>query len=272
MCSNSGLDTANNADYEYADIDPHRERIFIKKLLTQYYPNNSISCVCDSYDYWNVVNNILPTLKNEILNHNGCFLVRGDSGDCVKVVTETVFRLWDIFGGTINTKGYKVLNPHIKALYGDSITIQRAEQIYQILKDNGFAASNVSLGIGSFSMHCIEEDGELKPFTRDTVSSAIKAVYAELKNEDGSITKMPIYKDPKTDRETGFSFKKSQKGCCSVFWKDKWNKRLTYEDGLTWDEACNDASNMLQPVFRDGKLLKEYTLNEVRQKLNDGNF
>lgn len=272
MCSNSGLDTANNADYEYADIDPHRERIFIKKLLTQYYPNNSISCVCDSYDYWNVVNNILPTLKNEILNHNGCFLVRGDSGDCVKVVTETVFRLWDIFGGTINSKGYKVLNPHIKALYGDSITVQRAEQIYQILKDNGFAASNVALGVGSFSMHCIEEEGEMKVFTRDTVSSAIKAVYAEFKNDDGSITKMPIYKDPKTDKETGFSFKKSQKGCCSVFWRDKWNKRLTYEDGLTWDEACNDASNMLQPVFRDGKLLKEYTLDEIRQKLNNGSF
>ena len=112
----------------------------------------------------------------------------------------------------------------------------------------------------------------MKVFTRDTVSSAIKAVYAEFKNDDGSITKMPIYKDPKTDKETGFSFKKSQKGCCSVFWRDKWNKRLTYKDELTWDEAYNDASNMLQPVFRDGKLLKEYTLDEIRQKLNNGSF
>lgn len=271
MCSNSGLDTAKNADYEYADIDPHRERIFIKKLLTQYYPNNSISCVCDSYDYWNVVNNILPTLKNEILNHNGCFLVRGDSGDCVKVVTETVFRLWDIFGGTINTKGYKVLNPHIKALYGDSITIQRAEQIYQILKDNGFAASNVSLGIGSFSMHCIEEDGELKPFTRDTVSSAIKAVYAEFKNDDGSITKMSIYKDPKTDRENGGgNFKKSQKGCCSVIWRDKWAKKVTYVDELTWEESMKGT--LMETIFKDGKMVKEETLADIRNRLNWGKF
>lgn len=281
MCSNSAIDTLNNPDYEYADIDPYRERIFLKRLLTELYPNTSFSCVCDSYDYWNVVNNILPTLKDEILNHNGCFLVRGDSGDCVKVVTETVFRLWDIFGGTVNSKGYKVLNPHVKALYGDSITIQRAERIYEILANNGFAACNVSLGVGSFSMHCIEEleliNGKeatiLSPFTRDTFGMCLKSCYGEFLNEDGSLIKLPIFKDPKTDREPGGgNFKKSHKGCCSVFWKDKWKGELTYVDGLTWDEAYNDSSNMLQPVFRDGKMLNEQTLYEIRQRLNYNMF
>lgn len=278
MCSNSAKDTADNPDYEYADIDPHRERIFLKRLLTELYPNTSLSCVCDSYDYWNVVDNILPTLKDEILNHNGCFLVRGDSGDCVKVVTETVFHLWDTFGGTVNSKGYKVLNPHIKALYGDSITIQRAEKIYEILKENGFAAQNVSLGVGSFSMHCIEEDrmdgtfeSDLLPFTRDTFGVAIKAVYAEFKNEDGTITKMPVYKDPKTDRENGGgNFKKSQKGCCAVNWRDKWTKDITYVDGLTWDEAMEDT--LMETVFKDGKLVKEESLAEIRNRLNNGRF
>jgi nicotinamide phosphoribosyltransferase len=271
MCSNSAKDTKDNPDYEYADIDPRRERVFIKRLLTELYPNTSVSCVCDSYDYWNVVNNILPTLKDEILNHNGCFLVRGDSGDCVKVVTDTVFRLWDIFGGTVNSKGYKVLDPHVKALYGDSITIERAEKIYQILKDNGFAASNVALGVGSFSMHCIEEDGVLLPFTRDTFGIAIKAVYAEWKNADGTIEKMPVYKDPKTDREDGGgNFKKSQKGCCSVIWRDKWTKEITYVDGLTWDESMED--NLMETVFKDGKMVKEETLSEIRARLNDNRF
>ena len=271
MCSNSAKDTKDNPDYEYADIDPRRERVFIKRLLTELYPNTSVSCVCDSYDYWNVVNNILPTLKDEILNHKGCFLVRGDSGDCVKVVTETVFRLWDIFGGTVNSKGYKVLDPHVKALYGDSITIERAEKIYQILKDNGFAASNVALGVGSFSMHCIEEDGVLLPFTRDTFGIAIKAVYAEWKNADGTIEKMPVYKDPKTDREDGGgNFKKSQKGCCSVIWRDKWTKEITYVDGLTWDESMED--NLMETVFKDGKMVKEETLSEIRARLNDNRF
>lgn len=271
MCSNSAKDTKDNPDYEYADIDPHRERIFIKRALTELCPNTSFSCVSDSYDYWNVVDNILPTLKDEILNHNGCMLVRGDSGDCVKVVTETVFHLWDIFGGTINSKGYKVLNPHIKALYGDSITIQRAEQIYDILEKNGFAASNVSLGVGSFSMHCIEEDGILKPFTRDTFSMAIKAVYAEFTDEDGNVTKMPVYKDPKTDREAGGgNFKKSQKGCCSVIWRDKWSKEITYVDGLTWEESMQDT--LMETIFKDGKMVKEESLADIRNRLNNGKF
>lgn len=271
MCSNSAKDTKDNPDYEYADIDPHRERIFIKRALTELCPNTSFSCVSDSYDYWNVVDNILPTLKDEILNHNGCMLVRGDSGDCVKVVTETVFHLWDIFGGTINSKGYKVLNPHIKALYGDSITIQRAEQIYDILEKNGFAASNVSLGVGSFSMHCIEEDGMLKPFTRDTFSMAIKAVYAEFTDEDGNVTKMPVYKDPKTDREAGGgNFKKSQKGCCSVIWRDKWSKEITYVDGLTWEESMQDT--LMETIFKDGKMVKEESLADIRNRLNNGKF
>lgn len=279
MCSNSAKDVADNPNYEYADIDPYRERIFLKKLLTEYYPNTSFSCVCDSYDYWNVVKNILPTLKDEILNHNGCFLVRGDSGDCVKVVTETVFKLWDIFGGTVNSKGYKVLNPHVKALYGDSITLRRAEQIYDILEKNGFAASNVSLGVGSFSMHCIEEEIEvdgkhmtiLSPYTRDTFSMAIKAVYAEFTNEDGSVSKIPVFKDPKTDRtEGGGNFKKSQKGCCRVFWRDKWSKSLTYEDNLTWEESMQDT--LMRTIFKDGKMVLEESLSDLRNRLNWNNF
>ena len=241
------------------------EETFLRRLLNDLYPNTSFSCVCDSYDYWNVVENIIPKLHDDIMKHNGCFLVRGDSGDCVEVVTQTVFKLWDEFGGTINSKGYKVLDPHVKALYGDSITIQRAEQIYQILMDNGFAAQNVSLGIGSFSMHCIEEDGILKPFTRDTFSSCIKACDAIIDGEE-----YPIFKDPKTDRDTGHGFKKSQRGCCVVHEAE--GGELFYTDGWTWDEASNLIVNLLVPVFRDGKMLKEESLNDIRQRLHGGKF
>lgn len=194
------------------------EETLIKRLLTEIYPNTSFSAVLDSYDYWNVVENILPKLKNEIMNHNGCFLVRGDSGDCVDVVTRTVFKLWEEFGGTTNSKGYKVLDPHVKAIYGDSITVQRCEQIYDILEKNGFAASNVALGVGSFSFQCIEEDGVLKPFTRDTFSSCIKATYCEI---DGR--PYPIFKNPKDG-----GFKKSQRGLCHVYKGS--DSKLTFYD------------------------------------------
>lgn len=234
------------------------EITFLRKLLTEIYPNTSFSAVLDSYDYWNVIDNILPQLHDEIMKHNGCMLMRGDSGDCVEVVTQTVFKLWDQFGGTINSKGYKVLDPHVKAIYGDSITIHRCEEIYRILMENGFACNNVVLGVGSFSMHCIEEDGELKPFTRDTFSSCIKACYAEVGGEE-----YPIFKNPKDG-----GFKKSQRGLCYVtFDKDG---ELTYTDGYT--ASTIPDGNFLQPVFRDGIMLREQTLENIRQRLHRGNF
>lgn len=240
------------------------EITLLRRLLTEIYPNTSFSAVLDSYDYWNVIDNILPQLKPEILAHNGCMLMRGDSGDCVEVVTKTVFKLWEEFGGTTNSKGYKVLNPHVKAIYGDSITVQRCEQIYKILMENGFACSNVALGVGSFSFQCIEEDGILKPFTRDTFSSCIKATYCEIDDKP-----FQIFKNPKDG-----GFKKSQKGCCVVVKGS--DDKLIYVDGRTWEEAHvsgEDAKvNLLQSVFKDGQLIKEQSLAEIRNILHGGKF
>jgi nicotinamide phosphoribosyltransferase len=236
------------------------EITLLKRLLTEIYPDTSFSAVLDSYDYWNVIDNVLPQIKPEIMTHNGCMLMRGDSGDCIEVVTKTVFKLWDEFGGTINSKGYKVLDPHVKAIYGDSITIQRCERIYEILKDNGFAASNVALGVGSFSFQCVEEDGILKPFTRDTFSSCIKATYCEIDHKP-----YPIFKNPK---EGGF--KKSQKGCCLVYKND--NGELYYKDEYTWEEASCNSKQELKAIFRNSELLIDDSLANIRNRLHNNNF
>ena len=246
MCSNYAIDGD--------------EITLLRRLLTEIYPNTSFSAVLDSYDYWNIIENVLPQLKDEIMGHNGCMLMRGDSGDCVEVVTKTVFKLWDEFGGTVNSKGYKVLDSHVKAIYGDSITIQRCEEIYKILMENGFACSNVALGVGSFSMQCVEEDGILKPFTRDTFSSCIKATYCEIAG-----TPYPIFKNPKDG-----GFKKSQKGCCVV--KLDENGNYTYKDEFTWEEAVNNSDNKLETIFKDGKMVKEQSLAEIRNILHGGKF
>lgn len=236
------------------------EETLLKRLLNEIYPNTSFSAVLDSYDYWNVIDNVLPKIHEDIMRHNGCMLMRGDSGECVEVVTNTVFKLWDQFGGTINSKGYKVLDPHVKAIYGDSITVQRCEKIYKILMENGFACSNVALGVGSFSFQCIEEDGILKPFTRDTFSSCIKATYCEI---DGA--PVPIFKNPKDG-----GFKKSQKGCCIVREND--NGELTYADGFTFGQAHRNDSNLMRTVFINGKFVRTQTLDHIRSILNEGRF
>ncbi|MGN9135835.1 nicotinate phosphoribosyltransferase [Clostridium sp. HCP1S3_B4] len=248
MCSNTAVDGD--------------EITMLKRLLNETYKDLSFSMVSDSYDYWNLVDNILPQCKEDILNHNGCLLVRGDSGDPVQVVTDTVFHLWDIFGGTVNSKGYKVLDSHVKAIYGDSITPERAKQIYEILIKNGFACNNVALGVGSFSMECLQKDGKFSPFTRDTFGIAVKATYGEMGDKP-----LMIFKNPKTD--TG-NFKKSQRGMCRVF-HDK-NGVITYEDGLDRNTINYNKENMLITVFKDSSMVKEYTLSEIRERLHDGKF
>jgi len=120
--------------------------------------------------------------------------------------------------------------------------------------ENGFACSNVALGVGSFSMHCIEEDSKLLPFTRDTFGCAIKACYAEIDGKE-----YLVYKNPKDS-----GFKKSQKGLCQVY-RDQ-NGRLQYKDGFT--RSTLPKENLLKTVFKDGKLIKDFTLSEIRQKLN----
>lgn len=251
------------------------EKDFILRLLTEIYPHDNFTMVSDSYDYWNLVANIMAEedVKEAVLNHNGFIGIRGDSGnpvdiicgnpDCKDDICEnlgTVSLLWSTYGGTINSKGYKVLDKHIKVVYGDSITPERAEEIYRRLEEKGFAANNVSLGMGSYSMQSCEGN---TPMTRDTYSIAVKSTYGEL--EDG--TKFEIFKNPKTDNG---HFKKSQKGCCVVYKDD--NGNITYKDGFDYLTAKFYVDNMLIPVFKDGKLLKDYTLEEVRNNLHKGWF
>jgi nicotinamide phosphoribosyltransferase len=249
MCSNAAVD---------GDEITH-----VKRLLTEVYPTSNFSMVSDSYDFRRMVTEILPQCKKEIMEHDGYIAIRGDSGDPVEVVTWTVFELWKTFGGYTNSKGYKVLDRHVKAIYGDSITPQRCEKIYQILMENGFSIENVSLGVGSFSFMCLETYDEqgvhYNPYTRDTFGIAIKATYGE------TIHDIPvmIFKNPKE-----LSWKKSQKGCVIVAPDGQ-----SYTDDHTFDIAHDpDNDNLLELVFVNGEMIKEQSLAEIRERLYPRGF
>lgn len=157
--------------------------------------------------------------------------------------------LWDIFGGTVNDKGYKVLDTHIGAIYGDSITLERAEQICSRLEAKGFASSNVVLGIGAFSFQMN---------TRDTLGFATKATYAVVNGEERL-----LFKDPKTDDGT----KKSQRGRIVVTSEAG---KLQVKDGLyqaEYNQLLSQGLDSMRDVFVDGKLLVDVSLNEIRNTL-----
>ena len=119
-----------------------------------------MSKVSDTFDLWSVITKVLPRLKDEIMGRDGKLVIRPDYGDPVKILcgdseaaTEwerkgVVELLWDIFGGTVNDKGFKMLDSHIGTIYGDSITIDRCRMICKLLRLKGFASTNVVLGIG----------------------------------------------------------------------------------------------------------------------------
>lgn len=259
MCCNTAIDG--------------NERDMIVRLLTEVYPHASFSMVSDSYDYWNLVDNILPTVKDEIMNHDGKLLVRPDSGDIIDISVKTIEHLWDIFGGTVNSKGFKVLDPHIGCVYGDGVTPRRAATIYKKLYERGFAANNIVFGAGSFSFTCYQDqNGEFQALTRDTWSCAIKATGGIV---DGKF--IPIFKDPKTDRESGFSFKKSQRGCCYVWqeldeFDNPINGQFKWQDGIDPTQYPNGVDphkySAYIPYFKDGKVVTEQTLTEIRKRLH----
>lgn len=154
--------------------------------------------------------------------------------------------LWDVFGGTVNEQGYKVLDSHIGCIYGDSITLERAEQICQRLMAKGFASTNVVLGVGSYSMGYA---------TRDNQGGAVKATYVEI----GDI-KREIYKDPITDDGT----KKSARGLLRVDKKEDGTLHLT--DQVSWVE---EDQGELKVIYEDGTFYRPTSITNIRTKLNN---
>lgn len=226
------------------------------RYLMSKYPNNMLSIVADTTDFWHNITVNLPLLKAEILARpeSAKIVIRPDSGDffaiiCGDTTAETEHErkgliecLWDIFGGKINNKGYKVLNPHIGAIYGDGVTYEKMVKILEGLETKGFASSNIVFGVGAQTY---------QRNTRDTLGFAIKATSITINGVEKA-----IFKAPKTDD----GLKKSQKGRVKVITLD------SYVDGLT---ALDDFSDdLLELVFENGKLVKETNFDEIRQNIS----
>lgn len=289
----------------------YTELEFIRRSITEAYPTGIVSIVSDTYDYWKVITEFLPILKEDILGRQENALglakvvIRPDSGDPVKIIcgyhvgskefadvdeaynfydgnlynlpevikvgntyriidaidpgrvglgkelTEAEVKgsiqcLWDVFGGTINEQGYKVLNPRIGLIYGDSITYERAKEIYTQLAEKGFASINVVFGVGSYA---------LSVHSRDTLGMAIKATAAKVNGKW-----IELFKDPKTDNGT----KKSAKGLMTV-WKDKLDGGMFMLDQQTPEQEQTGA---LKTVFRNGQLVGGIqTFSEIKARM-----
>jgi nicotinamide phosphoribosyltransferase len=209
-----------------------------RRLMNTVYPSGVLSIVSDTWDYWKIVTDVLVTLKPEIMARQGKVVIRPDSGDPGDIICGnptahpdspeykgTIQLLWDTFGGRVNAKGYKQLDEHIGCIYGDSITLDRAENILARLERKGFASTNIVFGIGSFTYQYV---------TRDTFGFAMKATSGVVHGQ-----RVSIFKHPKTD--TGL--KKSAKGLLKV------NEDFTLSEDVTEEE---ETQGLLKTIFLNG--------------------
>lgn len=231
-----------------------------ERLITNVHPTGVLSVVSDTWDFWQVITQFLPMLKDKILARNGKLVIRPDSGDPVKIVIGdrdaaprtpeykgAIECLWETFGGTITPQGYKLLDAHIGLIYGDGITVERQHAILEGLKAKGFASYNVVLGLGSFTYEYV---------TRDSFGFAMKATYGEVNGEGRD-----IFKSPRTDDGT----KLSAKGLLQVY-RNADTGKLELKEQCSWKE---EAQGEMIPVFRDGALLEETTLSEIRGRIKN---
>lgn len=221
--------------------------------LMNLYPSGILSVVSDTWDYWSTLTKIAPSLKDQIMARNGKLVFRPDSGDPVKIICGdpmalegtsehkgSVRVLWEIFGGTTTSRGFRQLDSHVGLIYGDSITLERAEMIVNGLMEQGFASTNVVFGIGSYTYQYN---------TRDTFGMAIKATSGVI---DGEI--VAIQKSPKTDS----GLKKSHRGFLRV------NADLTVSQDVS---EAEETRGILRTVFVDGTRANFESLATIRARL-----
>jgi nicotinamide phosphoribosyltransferase len=225
--------------------------------MLKLYPTGIVSMVSDTFNVYRVLTEFAEILKTEILARDGKVVFRPDSGNPEYIICgdpnatvgsnewKGAIRLLDeMFGSTLNNKGYKIVNQKVGLIYGDGMYLERYTRTLDRLKDMGYASCNLVIGVG----------GILRNHSRDTQGYAIKAVYVEVNGEPREIEKDPI-----TD-----SKKKSHKGLMYLTKKD--NEYLTVDQCTSEEEK----TGLLKSVFKDGNILYETSLSEIRERVKKG--
>lgn len=211
--------------------------------LLENYPTGILSVVGDTYCILNFVDNIVGVkFKEQILKRDGVFVVRPDSNlpefpTPEKQVVRLISSLWNNFGGTTNTKGFKVLDTHIRLIYGDGIDKEGIQLILEELKNAGFSSENIVFGMGG---------GLLQKINRDVQKFAFKA-----SSQCRGGTFFDVYKRPRDVT------KESKRG----------KLKLVMDCGtlITVPES-DPRPDVMQTVYENGEILISPTFAEIRKR------
>lgn len=227
----------------------------ILRLIEDVYPTGIVSIVSDTWDLWKVMTEYLPQMHDQIMSRDGKVVIRPDSGDPELILCGdsesphgeaarkgVLELLWEEFGGELNATGFRVIDEHVGAIYGEAINPERQISILQRMKEMGFASTNITFGVGSFTYQFV---------TRDTYGFAIKSTYGETRSRGG----IPIFKDPVTDS----GLKKSAVGLLAVLKNPE--GQLYVSENVSWEQ---ERQGELKTVFSDGVDYRPQTLRTIR--------
>ena len=213
------------------------------------YRDGMFACVSDSYDIGHAVSQIWGSeLKEQVLARNGTLVVRPDSGHPPTVVVDVVTRLGAAFGYTTNSKGYRVLDPHVRVIQGDGCTLDTIEYCLQALQVVGWSADNVAFGMGG---------GLLQSVNRDTQRFAFKCSYVAGINYEAATDRITPWERDVYKAPVGDPSKNSKRGKLALVLTDE-GYRTVPAGHIT------DTENQLVEVFRDGALVRPTNLASVR--------
>ena len=233
--SNSG---PNSEHASFTAWGPEGEVDAIRNMLEVYHDHGFALVLTDTYDHENCVKNILGgELKEMVQNFPGLVGARPDSGDVVQVTSDTTEWLMEAFGHEVNSKGFKILPPFIRVVQGDGVTGESLRLIYAEMERRGLAADNAVFGMGG---------GLLQHVDRDTNRFAQKASAVCVNGEWRGIAKNP----------KGAGYKASKAGRLALI-QENGEYKTVLRDSVSPEE------NLLKPVFRNGKLLKQWDFSEL---------
>ncbi|MGR8934536.1 MAG: nicotinate phosphoribosyltransferase [Gammaproteobacteria bacterium] len=218
------------------------ERDAYSNMLAQFLSRDKpVAVVSDSYNLWHALDMWGTEFRETIENSGGTLVVRPDSGDPVEVVLKTVQKLGEHFGTGLNAKSYRVLPRCIRVIQGDGVSLASIRAILENLKLHGYSAENVAFGMGAEL---------LQKLNRDTLKFAMKASAVQV---DG--VWRDVYKEPVTDPG-----KQSKRGRLALVQNGNGRLQTIRESEL------GIQANRLRPVFLNGKLLVDDTLEQIRMR------
>lgn len=229
---------------------PDQEIHAFRNMLTKFAkPGKMVAVVSDSYDIYRACRDFWgDKLKQEVIKSGATVVVRPDSGDPEIVPIEVIEILMDKVGFEINEKGFKVLPSYFRVIQGDGINVDTIKKILANMLERGLSASNIGFGQGG---------GLLQQLDRDTMQFAMKASAIQING-----TWRDVYKDPVGDKgkisKRGRLGLKLETGMGNISYVTDRNEFIKRED------------NILEVVYRNGKILKTYDFAEIRELANNG--